>query len=187
MDAFQGWEEIVKAKENDEILEGVVSAVVKGGVVAVTNGSRVFIPASQTGVPRNQELDVLKGTTVRFRIIDINPARRRAVGSIKVVANEERKAQQDALWATLEEGQKLTGTVKSLTSYGAFVDIGGMDGMIHIASFHGTESSIRQRLLMSAILLRLQLRSLTLKQEKFLSALRSLRTTHGKSLREIIL
>mgnify|MGYP000762035414 FL=1 len=110
-----------------------VSAVVKGGVVAVTNGSRVFIPASQTGVPRNQELDVLKGTTVRFRIIDINPARRRAVGSIKVVANEERKAQQDALWATLEEGQKLTGTVKSLTSYGAFVDIGGMDGMIHIS------------------------------------------------------
>ena len=79
VDAFQGWEEIVKAKENDEILEGVVSAVVKGGVVAVTNGSRVFIPASQTGVPRNQELDVLKGTTVRFRIIDINPARRRAV------------------------------------------------------------------------------------------------------------
>ena len=133
VDAFQGWEEIVKAKENDEILEGVVSAVVKGGVVAVTNGSRVFIPASQTGVPRNQELDVLKGTTVRFRIIDIYPARRRAVGSIKVVANEERKAQQDALWATLEEGQKLTGTVKSLTSYGAFVDIGGMDGMIHIS------------------------------------------------------
>ena len=71
----------------------------------------MFVPASQTGVPRNQELDILKGTTVRFRIIDINPARRRAVGSIKVVANEEKKAQQDALWATLEEGQKLTGTV----------------------------------------------------------------------------
>lgn len=133
VDAFQGWEDIVKAKENDEILEGVVSAVVKGGVVVVTKGSRVFVPASQTGVPRNQELDILKGTTVRFRIIDINPARRRAVGSIKVVANEEKKAQQDALWATLEEGQKLTGTVKSLTSYGAFVDIGGMDGMIHIS------------------------------------------------------
>ena len=111
MDAFQGWEDIVNAKENDEILEGVVSAVVKGGVVVVTKGSRVFVPASQTGVPRNQELDILKGTTVRFRIIDINPARRRAVGSIKVVANEEKKAQQDALWATLEEGQKLTGTV----------------------------------------------------------------------------
>ena len=63
----------------------------------------------------------------------LNPARRRAVGSIKVVANEEKKAQQEALWATLSEGQKLTGTVKSLTSYGAFVDIGGIDGMIHIS------------------------------------------------------
>ena len=84
-------------------------------------------------LPRGQELDVLKGTTVRFKVIDLNPARRRAGGSIKVVANEEKKAQQEALWATLSEGQKLTGTVKSLTSYGAFVDIGGIDGMIHIS------------------------------------------------------
>ncbi|MGN1329172.1 MAG: bifunctional 4-hydroxy-3-methylbut-2-enyl diphosphate reductase/30S ribosomal protein S1 [Eubacterium sp.] len=133
VDAFKGWEEIVSAKENDEILEGSVTAVVKGGVIAVTKGSRVFIPASQTGVPKNQELDILKGTAVRFKVIDINPARRRAVGSIKVVAAAEKKARQEELWATLEEGQKLTGTVKSLTSYGAFVDIGGMDGMIHIS------------------------------------------------------
>lgn len=133
VDAFKGWEDIVAAKESDEVLEGTVISVVKGGVIVVTKGSRVFVPASLTGVPRNQELDVLKGATVRFRIIDINPARRRAVGSIKVVAIEERKAQQEALWATLEEGQKITGTVKSLTSYGAFVDIGGMDGMIHIS------------------------------------------------------
>ncbi|MGN1419959.1 MAG: bifunctional 4-hydroxy-3-methylbut-2-enyl diphosphate reductase/30S ribosomal protein S1 [Eubacterium sp.] len=133
VDAFKGWEEIVAAKENDETLEGTVTAVVKGGVIAVTKGSRVFIPASQTGVPKNQELDILKGTTVRFKVIDVNPARRRAVGSIKVVAAAEKKARQEELWATLEEGQKLTGTVKSLTSYGAFVDIGGMDGMIHIS------------------------------------------------------
>jgi 4-hydroxy-3-methylbut-2-enyl diphosphate reductase len=133
VDQYQGWEDIVNAKESEEILEGVVTAVVRGGVIVVTNGSRVFIPASLTGVPKNEELDVLKDATVRFKVIDINPARRRAVGSIKVVANEERKAQQEALWATLEEGAKLTGTVKSLTSYGAFVDIGGMDGMIHIS------------------------------------------------------
>ncbi|MGN1123754.1 MAG: bifunctional 4-hydroxy-3-methylbut-2-enyl diphosphate reductase/30S ribosomal protein S1, partial [Eubacterium sp.] len=133
VDAFKGWEDIVAAKEADEILEGTVTAVVKGGVIVVTKGSRVFIPASQTGVPRGEELDILKGANVRFKVIDVNAAKRRAVGSIKVVANEERKAQQEALWATLEEGQKLTGTVKSLTSYGAFVDIGGMDGMIHIS------------------------------------------------------
>lgn len=133
VDQFKGWEDIVAAKESDEILEGTVISVVKGGVIVVSKGSRVFIPASLTGVPRNQELDILKDTTVRFKVIDINPGRRRAVGSIKVVLNEEKKAKQEALWATLEEGQKLTGTVKSLTSYGAFVDIGGMDGMIHIS------------------------------------------------------
>lgn len=132
-DAFKGWDEIVAAKEADEVLEGVVTAVVRGGVLATVKGTRVFIPASLSGVPRNQELDVLKGATVRFRIIDINPARRRAVGSIKVVANEERKAAEEAAWSKLEEGMKLTGTVKSLTSYGAFVDIGGVDGMIHIS------------------------------------------------------
>lgn len=133
VDQFKGWEDIVAAKESEEVLEGSVISVVKGGVIVVAKGSRVFVPASLTGVPRNQELDVLKGTTVRFRVIDINAARKRAVGSIKVVAAEEKKAQQEALWATLEEGQKLTGTVKSLTSYGAFVDIGGMDGMVHIS------------------------------------------------------
>ncbi len=133
VDQFKGWEDIVAAKENDEVLEGTVTAVVKGGVIVVAKGTRVFVPASLTGVARGQELDILKNTTARFRIIDINNSRRRAVGSIKVVANEERKAQQEALWASLEEGQKLNGTVKSLTSYGAFVDIGGMDGMIHIS------------------------------------------------------
>lgn len=133
VDQFKGWEDIVAAKESDEVLEGTVVSVVKGGVIAVAKGSRVFIPASLSGVPRNQDLNILKNTTVRFKVIDINPSRRRAVGSIKVVLNEEKKARQEALWATLQEGQKLTGTVKSLTNYGAFVDIGGIDGMIHIS------------------------------------------------------
>lgn len=137
-DAFKGWDEIVAAKEADEVLEGTVTGVVKGGVLVSAKGSRVFIPASLSGVPRNQELDILKGTTVRFKVIDLNPARRRAVGSIKVVANEERKAAREAAWAKLEEGMKLTGTVKSLTNYGAFVDIGGVDGMIHISELSWT-------------------------------------------------
>lgn len=133
VDAQKGWDDIVAAKENDEILEGTVTQIIRGGVLVTTKGTRVFVPASLSGVPRNQELDSIKGQTVRFKIIDINPARRRAVGSIKVVADEERKKKQDAVWATLEVGKKMTGTVKSLTSYGAFVDLGGIDGMIHIS------------------------------------------------------
>ena len=133
VDSQKGWDDIVAAKENDEILEGTVTQIIRGGVLVTTKGTRVFVPASLSGVPRNQELDSIKGQTVRFKIIDINPARRRAVGSIKVVADAERKEKQDAVWATLEVGKKMTGTVKSLTSYGAFVDLGGIDGMIHIS------------------------------------------------------
>lgn len=132
-DAVKGWDDIVVAKEADEVLEGVVSQVIRGGVLVTAKGTRVFVPASLTGVPRNQNIEILKGATVKFKIIDINAARRRAVGSIKVVADAERKAAQDAAWEKLEEGAKVTGTVKSLTSYGAFVDLGGIDGMIHIS------------------------------------------------------
>lgn len=132
-DAVKGWEDIVAAKEADEILEGQVTAVIRGGVLVSAKGTRVFVPASLTGVPRNQDLSVLKDTTVKFKIIDINPSRRRAVGSIKVVTDAERKEKQEALWATLKVGDKVKGTVKSLTSYGAFVDLGGIDGMIHIS------------------------------------------------------
>ena len=94
-DAFKGWDEIVAAKEADEILEGIVTAVIRGGVLVTVKGTRVFVPASLTGVPRNQELDVLKGATVRFKVIDLNNSRRRAVGSIKVVALEEKKAAEE--------------------------------------------------------------------------------------------
>lgn len=137
-DAFRGWSDIVAAKENDEILEGPVVAVVKGGVLCTVKGTRVFIPASLTGIPKNQELDILKGTTARFKIIDLNQQRRRAVGSIRMVLSEERRIAREKAWENLEEGMKLTGTVKSLTNYGAFVDIGGVDGMIHISELSWT-------------------------------------------------
>lgn len=137
-DSFKGWEDIVKAKENDEVLEGYITAVVRGGVLATVKGTRVFVPASLSGVPKNEELSVLKGTTARFKIIDINEHRRRAVGSIRAVLSEERKKAREEAWAKLEEGMKLTGTVKSLTNYGAFVDIGGIDGMIHISELSWT-------------------------------------------------
>ena len=89
-DAVKGWDDIVAAKEADEIIEGTVSAVIRGGVLVSAKGTRVFVPASLTGVPRNQELSVLNGATVKFKIIDVNPARRRAVGSIKFVTDAER-------------------------------------------------------------------------------------------------
>lgn len=132
-DASKGWNDIVAAKESGEILEGVVTQTIRGGVLVTTKGTRIFVPASLTGLKRNEDLEILKDATVKFKVIDVNPARRRAVGNIKVIADAERKEKEDAVWATLEEGQKITGTVKSLTAYGAFVDLGGIDGMIHIS------------------------------------------------------
>ena len=133
VDAMKGWDKVVEAEENGEILEGVVTDVIKGGVLAVTNGVRVFIPASQASLTRMEDLSPLKGQEVRFKIIETNKNRRRAVGSIRQVARDERKEKEAAFWATAEIGQKFTGVVKSLTSYGAFVDLGGVDGMIHIS------------------------------------------------------
>ena len=111
----------------------MVTDVIKGGLLAVTNGVRVFIPASQASAVRMEDLTPLLKQNVRFKIIEVNTGRHRAVGSIRAVAREERKAKEEAFWAQAEVGQKYTGVVKSLTSYGAFVDLGGVDGMIHIS------------------------------------------------------
>ncbi len=131
-DAIAGWDNIVAAKDSGEILKGTIRDVVKGGVVAYVNNVRVFIPASQATASRNDSLEELKGTEASFRIIEIGRGRR-AVGSIRSVLREERKAAEEKVWAEIAEGDRFTGTVKSLTSYGAFVDIGGVDGMVHIS------------------------------------------------------
>ncbi len=131
-DAIAGWDNIVAAKESGEIITGYVKDIIKGGVVAYTNNVRVFIPASQATLSRNDSLEELKGKEVSFRIIEIGRGRR-AVGSIRSVLREEKKAAEDKIWANIAVGDKFTGTVKSLTSYGAFVDIGGVDGMVHVS------------------------------------------------------
>lgn len=131
-DAIAGWNDIVAAKESGEILEGYVNDVVKGGVVTAVKGIRVFIPASQATASRNDSLEELKGKKVSFRIIEIGRGRR-VIGSIRSVLREERKAAEEKFWSEVAVGDKFTGTVKSLTGYGAFVDLGGVDGMIHIS------------------------------------------------------
>ena len=133
VDAMKGWDEIAQAQENDEILEGKVIEVVKGGVIVLYKAMRIFVPASQATASRGEDLNELMGQQVRFRIIEVNRQRRRAVGSIRSVLREERKAAQEKFWEQVEEGQTFTGKVKSLTNFGAFVDLGGVDGMVHIS------------------------------------------------------
>lgn len=131
VDSGRNWEKVVAAKENGEVLEASVADVVKGGVIVFIYGNRIFIPASQSGVPKDGDLAPLKGTTVKFKIIEIKEPGHKAIGSIRVVQRAERRAKEEEFWNNIEEGKTYTGVVKSMTSYGAFVDLGGVDGMVH--------------------------------------------------------
>ncbi len=133
LDTVKSWEEIEKACEEKTVVEGIITEENKGGLVASVKGVRVFIPASQTGIPKGGDLSVLLRQNVRMKITEVNSARRRVVGSIRAVASEERKAAAEKLWSEIEVGKKYHGVVKSLTSYGAFVDVGGVDGMVHVS------------------------------------------------------
>ena len=132
IEANAKWESIVEAYNEGAVLEGKITEVVRGGVIIVLNSVKVFIPASQTGLKKDADLSVLQGTVHKVKLIDLNEQRKRAVASIRVVEREERKAAEETFWASLEKDMKFTGKVKSLTSYGAFVNLGPVDGMVHL-------------------------------------------------------
>ncbi|MEE0210774.1 MAG: bifunctional 4-hydroxy-3-methylbut-2-enyl diphosphate reductase/30S ribosomal protein S1 [Negativibacillus sp.] len=133
LDAQAGFEKVMAAAGTGEVLSGTVTDVVKGGVLAVTEGVKVFIPASLSGVSKNEPLEQLLKQKVDFVIREVNEKRHRAVGSIKDVLKEQKKALEEKFWGEVEVGKRYQGVVKSLTSYGAFVDLGGVDGMVHIS------------------------------------------------------
>lgn len=130
VDAQKGFEEIIKAKDEGTVLNGTVTNVVKGGVLVITNGVKVFVPASQATSRRDDKLEELLKKNVEFKIIDVNEARQRAVGSIRAVAKEARAAAQAKFFESAEIGAEVEGTVKSVLDYGVFVDLGGVDGLI---------------------------------------------------------
>ena len=132
MDSQKVWDDIEAACNDKTVVEGFITEENKGGVVANVKGQRVFIPASQSGLPRDASMSSLVKTKQKIRITEVNKARRRVVGSIRAVQQEARRAAAAEVWANIEVGKRYTGTVKSMTSYGGFVDIGGVDGMVHI-------------------------------------------------------
>ena len=130
VDAAAGFEKIVAAKEADEILTGVVKSVIKGGVLVNCNGVNVFVPASQAAPKRDFDLNELVNQEVSFKILEVNEGRQRAVGSIRVVAREARAAAQTKFFENTQPGEEVEGVVKSITDYGVFVDLGGVDGLV---------------------------------------------------------
>ena len=139
IDSVKCFDEIEAAEAADEILTGKVVEITRGGIAVLAKNVRVFIPISQTTLPRREEayeekdLQVFMGKEVSFKIISVEKARKRVVGSMRAAARVEREAAEAKFWETVEEGMQFTGKVKSITNYGAFVDLGGVDGMVHVS------------------------------------------------------
>ena len=131
--AMESWNKIKAAYEEEQIMEGKVIKAVKGGLIALADDAQVFIPARQASEKYVSDLQSLVGTTMKFKLIELDERRKRVVGSARVLLEAERKAKEAEFWADAEVGKHYSGTVKSLTSFGAFVDIGGVDGLVHIS------------------------------------------------------
>ena len=133
LDGLKVWDDMATWAEEKTTIEGTITEENKGGLVCTVKGIRVFIPASQSGIAKGGDMAGMVGKNVQLKITEVNRARRRVIGSIRAVSAEARKANQEKIWNEIENGKKYHGTVKSLTSYGAFVDIGGVDGMVHVS------------------------------------------------------
>lgn len=121
------------AYKNKEVLEAEVSAVLKGGLSVVIDEVRVFIPASLISDHYVRNLDQYKGKTIKFLITEFNPRRRRIIGNRKILLEEEKEEMKEELFDKIEEGMRVKGTVKNIVNFGAFVDLGGADGLLHIS------------------------------------------------------
>ena len=129
----ESWNKVKAAFDAGEVLEGKVIKAVNGGVIALADQQQIFIPARQASEHFVQDLQTLVGTTVAIKLIEVDERRKRVVGSVRVLLEEARKEREAAFWAAAEVGKRYDGVVKSLTNFGAFVDIGGVDGLVHIS------------------------------------------------------
>lgn len=128
----KNWDEIVAKYEAGEYVEGVGKEAVKGGLIATVGGVRTFIPASQLSQHYVEKIADFVGQTMKLKIIEIDKAKKRIVASRKEVLKAEDAERKKEIWKTLEVGQVIEGTVRRLTDFGAFVDIGGVDGLVHV-------------------------------------------------------
>ncbi|MDA8346129.1 MAG: 30S ribosomal protein S1 [Thermaerobacter sp.] len=131
-DEAEAWNELKDAYEAGTVIEAPIVEAVKGGLVSDI-GARGFIPASQVERGYAQDLEPYVGQTLRVKIIELDRAKHRVILSRKVVLEEERKQNRERIWSGIEEEQVLHGTVKSLTDFGAFIDLGGVDGLLHVS------------------------------------------------------
>ncbi len=130
--ASRSWERVNQALENDEIIKGFIKCRTKGGMIVDVFGIEAFLPGSQIDVKPIRDYDIFVGKTMEFKVVKINPEFKNVVVSHKALIEAELEQQKREIIAKLEKGQVLEGTVKNITSYGVFIDLGGVDGLIHI-------------------------------------------------------
>ena len=130
--AAKSWDRVNEALENDEIIKGFIKCRTKGGMIVDVFGIEAFLPGSQIDVKPIRDYDVFVGKTMEFKVVKINPEYRNVVVSHKALIEAELEQQKKEIIAKLEKGQVLEGTVKNITTYGVFIDLGGVDGLIHI-------------------------------------------------------
>ena len=133
VDAQKGMLELEGAAESGAIVTGTVTEVVKGGVLVLINGTSAFVPSSQVSNRYVEDLNTLKGQTFNFKILEFDKAKRRIVAGRKELAGQEAEEARTRVYAGLEVGQKINATVTRITDFGAFVDLGGADGLVHIS------------------------------------------------------
>jgi ribosomal protein S1 len=131
-DEIEAWRRLEAAMTNNEVIEAPVTEVVRGGLV-VDVGLRGFVPSSHVAQGYVNDLKPFLGQTLRLKVIELDRSKRRAILSRKVVLEEEARIKREKLWQEIEEGQVREGVVKSLTDFGAFIDLGGVDGLLHIS------------------------------------------------------
>ncbi len=130
--ASRSWERVNQALENDEIIKGYIKCRTKGGMIVDVFGIEAFLPGSQIDVKPIRDYDIFVGKTMEFKVVKINQEYKNVVVSHKALIEAELEQQKREIIAKLEKGQVLEGTVKNITSYGVFIDLGGVDGLIHI-------------------------------------------------------
>ncbi len=131
-DVLRIWDKIYDSIENDTIINGKIINRVKGGMTVSLSGVEAFLPGSQIDVKPVRDFDALVGQTMDFRVVKINPVTQNIVVSHKVILEEEYAAKREEMLASIEVGMVLEGTVKNITDFGIFVDLGGLDGLVHI-------------------------------------------------------
>lgn len=119
--------------KNEEVIEAKVFQVNENGLIVLVDSIRVFIPYSLANVQRNEDIKDFKDKLIKFKIIEYDPRNRKIIGSVKVLADEEKKQKEGKFWNEVEEGNQYEGTVNSISSYGAFIDIDGIQGLLHVS------------------------------------------------------